>query len=328
MRFLYWSFVNPIPVFVEVIFPLALVWLAGFLARRFLHLDPQPFSRIGLYLLTPTVTFTSLMSSQISADEGWRIVIVVFALMAALWLLASMQSRLLRLSPEDSSAFVLVSIIINAVNYGFPVTLLAFGETGLERAAIFAGAHSIVSNTLGAYIAARGRASGIGTAARQALRIPMLYAVLLALVLRAAGISFSGTISIAGMAIPLLPSVYRAIQLLAQAAVPIFMLVLGMQLADTEGRKSAAQPSNLATSLASLTRLVISPVIAWSLAQAVGLGLLATRVTVLEAAMPSAVLTVILATEFKAQPHFAARVVVITTLFSMITLTLLLSALR
>src|SRR5512136_2131404 len=100
---------------------------------------------------------------------------VVFALMGALWLLASFQSRLLRLSPEDSSAFVLISIIINAVNYCFPVTLLAFGETGLERAAIFAGGHSIVSNTLGAYIAARGRASGIETAVRQALRIPMIY---------------------------------------------------------------------------------------------------------------------------------------------------------
>jgi len=316
-----------LPVFIEVILPLAVIWEVGYLGRKFLRLDPRPFSRAGLYILTPTVIFSSLMSSRITAEEGSRIVAVVFLLTGSLWVLSSLQTKLLHLCGEDRSAFSLTAMFINVVNYGFPVTYLAFGEAGLERAAVFAIGHGVLSNTIGAYIAAQGRAGSIREALRQVLRIPMLYAVLLALILRLAGVSLTASQSFGGIEIALIPSIYSSVRMLAQASVPIFMLILGMQLGNNGNNAPSSNRFSWPLFFAGFTRLIVSPGIAWLFTLLLGLQDLAARVTILEAAMSSAVLTVILATEFEARPQFVTRVVAGTTLVSMLTLTVLLSVL-
>ena len=71
-----------------------------------------------------------------------------------------------------------------------------------------------------------------------------------------------------------------------------------------------------------LVRLVLAPALAWFIAGAVGLHGLARDVTVLQSAMPTAVITTILATEFDSDPPFAAMCVLVTTLGSLLTLTL------
>lgn len=315
---------NLLRIVVEVIMPLALVWLVGFLGRRLLHLDPQPFSRAGLYLLTPAVIFVTLMDSQVTFSEGWRILLVVLLLVAALWLIGSLQARLLRLPSAERSAFELSSIFINAVNYGFPAALLALGTAGLERAAVFAVGHALLNNTVGAFIAARGKAGGVRRALKEVLRIPMLYAVLLAVVLRLAGVSFQARLVVAGQEIAFLPSLYFAVKLLAQAAVPVFMLVLGMQL-GTLGDGAVPRGHLPLAIVAGANRLLLSPALALLFSWLVGLSGLAARATVLQAAMPTAVLGVILATEFEARPRFVGLVIVGTTLASVITVTVLLS---
>ncbi len=319
--------INLLHVFVQVILPLALVWGAGFLGQRLLHLDPRPFSRAGLYLLTPAVIFTTLMEAEITLQESGRILLLVVLLAGLLGLLGWLQIRFLRLSPGESSAFLLTAIFINSVNYGFPATLLALGSEGLERAAVFAVGHAFLVNTVGAYIAARGQAGGIRETLAQVARIPMLYAVALAALLRLVGFSFSGTFSLWGVEIPLLPSLYQAVKLLSQAAIPVFMLVLGMQL-GVEDADPLPHRLYLPLFLAGLTRLVLSPLLAWGLTLLLGLKGIAAQATILEAAMPSAVITVILATEFDTQPRLVSRVVLWTTLFSMVTVTLLLSLLN
>ncbi len=318
---------NPLPIFVQVILPLALVWGVGYLARRLLKLDPKPFARAGLYLLTPAVIFTSLLESQITAAEAGLIALVVVLLCAGLWLLTTLQAWLLRLGPEDRSAFQLTSIFINAVNYGFPAVLLALGPAGLERAAIFASGHALLSNTVGAYIAARGKAGSIRHSLVQVLRIPMLYGVVLALILRLAGVSIPNPLPAAGSAdATVWLSLYRAVKLLAQAAVPVFMLVLGMQLGNSGADRGApAVRFSWPMLIAAANRLLLSPLLAWGINCLVGLEGLAGQVTILEAAFPSAVLMVILSIEFDVRPRFVSTVVVWTTLASIVTVTLLLS---
>jgi predicted permease len=318
---------NPIGVFTEIILPLTLVWGVGFLGRRFLDLDPRPFARAGIYLLSPILIFTLLMSSQITAEEGSRIILVVFLLCGGLWVLCSVQAWLLHLSQEDRSAFMLSAIFLNAVNYGYPVVLLSLGQSGLERAVVFSLAATVLTYTVGVYIAARGRAGGVKDTIYQLLRIPMLYAVLLAFLLRAAGFSANDGVFYGIFEIRFLSNVYSGIKMLAQAAVPIFMLVLGMQLGTvSDSRKDIREPRGLwPLTMAGLTRLVLSPVLALALTRLVGLEELAARPVILEAAMPTAVNTLILATEFETRPQFVTKVIVGTTLFSMVTLTLLLS---
>jgi predicted permease len=102
------------------------------------------------------------------------------------------------------------------------------------------------------------------------------------------------------------------------------LVVLGMRLADT--LQNGQRPRQLrALAVVTVARLVLAPALAWVLAWAVGLQGLGRDVVVLESAMPTAVITTILATEFDSDPPFAALCVLVTTLASLPTVTVLLN---
>ncbi|MGC8874840.1 MAG: AEC family transporter [Chloroflexia bacterium] len=306
-------------IFLRVLLPLTVVWGAGFLARRVGRLDPRPFSRLALYFLAPAIVFVSLMETQVTAGEAGRIFLSVVLLFAIVLTFSWGIGRLLRLPPPEHSGFVLASLLINSTNYGFPVVLLAFGNPGLERATVFAIGAALLANSLGVYVAARGHAGGAKEALRQVLQVPMVYGVLLALLLRLLGAQAGDALLVGGQQIGWLTSLYRGVKILSQAAIPVFSLVLGMQLA---GDKRA--PFSWRMLLAGMTRLAVSPLVAWGLVRLLGLSGLSAQVTILEAAMPTAVISVILSTEFDTAPRFVSTVVVGTTLASLFTLTIVL----
>jgi predicted permease len=72
-------------------------------------------------------------------------------------------------------------------------------------------------------------------------------------------------------------------------------------------------------------RLLVSPFVALLLIPLFGLAGPARQALVLEAAMPTAVLTTVLATEFNAEPSFVSTTVLVTTLLTPLTLTPLLA---
>jgi predicted permease len=99
--------------------------------------------------------------------------------------------------------------------------------------------------------------------------------------------------------------------------------MLGMQLR----RREEQSPSRiLATAV--VLRLVVSIPLAAVIGLALGLGDLPLRVGIVQAAMPTAVSTTILALEFDARPALVSRAVVATTLASLVSLTLLITFLR
>jgi predicted permease len=116
---------------------------------------------------------------------------------------------------------------------------------------------------------------------------------------------------------------YRGVRMLADATVPLLLLILGMQLRRRKPLGSFG-PLGTATAL----RLVASVPIALAVAYLLGLSDLPLRVGVVQAAMPTAVNTTILALEFDTWPQFVSDVVVATTLGSLLTLTFLIVFLR
>ena len=71
-------------------------------------------------------------------------------------------------------------------------------------------------------------------------------------------------------------------------------------------------------------RLLVSPLIAFGLVLLLGLTGVTRQVAIIEAAMPSAVISSVLATEFGADSDFVTGVVLLTTLASILTLSVLL----
>jgi hypothetical protein len=108
--------------------------------------------------------------------------------------------------------------------------------------------------------------------------------------------------------------------LLADASIPVLLLVLGIELSRTSVDRTL-----WTVGLATVTRLVIASAMAGVLATLMGLQGLTRQVCVVQASMPTAVMSVVLAMEFDTNPRFLTSVVFVSTLGSLITLTLVLS---
>lgn len=294
-------------VLVNVVLPVFLVAGIAALAQTRLRLDVQTVSRATFYLFAPALVFDSMVSSDVSGAEFGQIALTVLLASLALGLLGVVAARLLRLTGPTRAAFLVAILLMNAGNYGLPVNLFAFGQAGLARASLYFTVSALLSASLGVYLSASGRASA-WTALRRVAGVPLAYAALL-------GLAFN----LSGLNVP--EPLGKAVHLLGQASVPAMLVVLGVKLAET--LQSRRQGLNLpALGTVTLVRLVVAPALAWFIAGAVGLHGLARDVTVLQSAMPTAVITTILATEFDSDPPFAAMCVLITTLGSLLMLTL------
>jgi predicted permease len=146
------------------------------------------------------------------------------------------------------------------------------------------------------------------------LRMPPLYAVLTALVVR-----FGGMRS-ALMGDGILGDLFRGVALVGDATVPILLVILGLQLAEIEGIDQKRL-----VALAGGLRLVLSVPIALLLAGSLGLDELSTKLAVILASMPTAVNMTIFAIEFDVRPRYVSSVVTTSTVASVVTLTVLLA---
>jgi predicted permease len=299
-------------VLISVVLPIFLVAGAGALAQIRLRLNVHTISRATFYLFAPALVFDGLVSSKVSAGAFGQIVATVIVITGILWAIGAGVSRVLRLEGPTQAAFLAAVVLMNAGNYGLPVNLFAFGAPGLARASVYFTISAMLNASLGVYLTARGHAS-TRAALRQVLGVPIAYAAILGLIVTLANITIPE---------PLL----KAIHLLGQASVPSMLLVLGIKLIETIVSKRNSFNLAALGSVAVL-RLVLSPVLGWAVALALGLHGLDRNVVVVQSAMPTAVTTTILATEFESDPPFAAMAVLVTTLASMATLTILLNLL-
>lgn len=297
-------------VFLEVVLPVALVAVVGGLVGRWRNVPVPPVSALAFYLFSPALVFHSLATTSVSADVSVKIVLVMLASYVAMYAASTAWSLVMRHPAPMRAAFALGATTPNVGNMGLPVALLAFGQPGLQVAVMNFVAGSLMANSAGLVVASTAGGVNWGQIWRVPFRYPALYAAL-------AGIAVNV------LKIHLPTAIDSPINSLQVAAVPVMLVVLGLQLRDAGGRDHVVD-----TVAVNVGRLTIAPVIAWFAATALGLDGVTRATLVVLAAMPTAVIATIVATEFKAEPTFVTRVVVTSTLLCMVTLSVLISIVR
>ena len=296
-------------IFVQNILPIFIVACIGFLIVRYLEADVRTLSRVTIYVLTPCLLFDVLVTSDVSADEFGRLTLLALGTILGIGLIAWLAARALRLDRVMTSAFMVVVMFANGGNYGLPLTLFVFGQEALARATIYFVVSIVLTYTIGIFLASSGRRS-VCEALLIVLRIPSIYASAAAIVVILTGVETPSFLM-------------RPIKLLGDAAIPVMILVLGMQL------ERAVKPARLRlVGLAVGLRLIVSALLGLLLAQFLGLGGAARQAGVLQSAMPVAVVTTILAVEFEVEPAFVTSVVFLSTILSPLTLTPLIALLK
>ena len=294
-------------IFSTVLLPIVLVAGAGYVLGRHGRLDPSPLARVTFYLFNPCLVFTALANSSVTPDLLGRLALLKLLTYVLMVPLTRGLAARASLPATASSAFVLATAFANSGNYGMSVNEYAFGADGLALAALCYVTDNLMLNSLGVFIAARGRASAWQSLA-QVLRNPALYAVPLGIILQQTGWS---------LPLPLA----RALELSGRAAVPTMQVVLGMQLAALPLDPRHWRLIGIATSL----RLIVSPLIALALASLLGLTGLTRQVGVLQSAVPTAVMASIIASRYNTEPNLVAGAVLVSSLTSLLTVTALLS---
>lgn len=291
-------------VLLPAIVPIGLIILIGFIAGKTLKLESQTLSGLAIYILTPALITDSLYRTTLSTQSASGLVAGLAITSLLLYLVVWGLSKILKLTPLIQKSLLASTLFPNTGNLGLPLNTFALGSAGLERAVVYLIASSILINGVGPALITGG---GIGLGVRLALKLPLFWAILAGLILRLLSVE-----------LPL--GLDSGIQQLGMAAIPVALIILGIQLANT--RFSIGIYEGCAATI----RLLLAPLIAYTVGQVLRLPELDLQVLVLQSAMPTAVNSVVLVTEFGGDAPRVARTVVVSTLMSFVTLPLVLWA--
>jgi len=194
---------------------------------------------------------------------------------------------------------------MNVGNFGLPLVFFAYGDAALNVSALLFVLFSIPLGTL-AILIAQGQGSRLQDALKNTLKIPIFYGVALAFLCKLISWQPPGFI-------------LRATDLLGQAAIPVMLVLLGMQLARTKVYQNWGF-----FSLATVVRLVVGPLLAIALVSLLGLDGLTRKVAILQTSTPSAVLPLLYCIRSGTRPDLVSGTILLSTTCSAFTLTALL----
>lgn len=280
----------------NTIAPVFTVIAIGYLlaARRELHLPT--LSDLAILVTSPALMFSVLSGTELGA-ERWGVLAggTVFIAAGA----AVLAVGYLRTSGEGRRGLLLPAIFWNAGNITLPCARLAFGQEGLEAAAIIFVTMATLTSTFGIWIA-KGE-NGLG----EALRLPLLYG------------------GVGGMALAVtdttLPRVVmEPIEMLGDMAIPILLLNLGIQL-------RTLRVTDLGHSIAVVAiRMGGGVVFALLFVTLFEVHGLERQILLLASVMPPAVINVVFAQRYHCDPSLVASCIVLGTLASLVTIPALL----
>jgi len=293
-------------IFVRVILPVFVIVAIGYVAARMMQFDQLTLSRVGLYVLVPCMNFAAMARTTLSLAELGQLALYYLLMTLLLYLPSVGMARWLKLTPAQTSAFHISILFANVVNIGFPVLLLAYGASAVERGVVFGIMMQVVLQSFGIYIAARGK-SNMRAAMSRVWAMPGLYAMLAGLAINLARIELPAFL-------------FDPIKMVGDALVPYLLILLGVQLTRASFR------GNLKVALiATVMRLLLAAGLGAGLANVMGMQNITRQSAILESSMPSAIFGVALAQEFDTAPELITVIISISTLASMFSLTVILA---
>lgn len=287
---------------INTVLPVFLIAGLGWVARRVLKVEVKDPATIGVYILTPALIARSILDAKLVSGEIGKIIGFGLMLTGAMIIITLLLGRVLGWKPVESNAAVLSTSFMNTANYGLPVVMFAFGQDGFDRAAVFVVLASLLMYTVAVFFAARGRLDW-RQAMKAVFKLPLVWAAAAALTVRLTGVELPGVIT-------------KPIDLLADGALVVLIIILGMQVAGIK-----LKGNRVKIGVATFLRLVVSPLVALGLVALLKPEPLTAKVLVLESAMPAAVNVTLLAVQFGAEPEQVSGVTLVSTLLSLVTVT-------
>jgi len=287
----------------ETVFPTFIIVGLAFVLQRRKRLDLGPIIETALYLASPCLIFASLSASSYGA--GSFSAVAASAAIVVLGCFVASRTIFVSIGLGDLDARTLPVMLMNAGNLGLPIVLFAFGDEAMGTAVAFFVTSAIFNYTLGIYLAARS-STGNSRPWLEVVKLPLIYAAIAGVV-----------VGILQIEMPIIIS--RAITTLGQAAIPLFLISLGMSLAGIDPRKHL--PSAI---LSASMRIGLGLALGVVSVGVLGLSGVARGLVLLEASMPPAVASFMLSQKYGCNPELVGATVFVGTVMSMVTIPIVL----
>ncbi|MFO8024873.1 AEC family transporter [Thiohalophilus sp.] len=257
-------------------------------------------------LLLPALILSILWQAPLGLSSIKISVLAALGILVGL-LFAWLVCRGCRMPRPVIGAVMLAAAFPNANYLGLPVLTSVFGEWSASIAIqydLFASTPLLF--TLGILLAQQfGQVETRESIGHRLLHIPPLWAALLAVVL-----------NLSGVPVPAL--LQNTLSLLGESVIPLMLLVLGMSL-----RWEVLRWQRLPSVLVVVTsQLIIMPLVVWAGAGVLNLDARLLAPVVLEAAMPSMVIGVVICDRYGLDTTVYAAAVTVSTLLSLLSLPL------
>lgn len=303
---------------VDVILPLFLIMAIGYLLRRILALDDgwiQLTNKIIFRALLPLLLFRSMYENDLSGmfSQSMR-GLILFCMAAFLISFLVLNLVVPRLEKENCRRGVLIqgAIRSNATIFGIPIATMLFGESNISAVVVLLACLVPLFNVCS--VVALERFHHEKTDWRQVLRQivtnPIITGILLGLLFNA-------------LRIPIPLPLKNAAWSLASSTTPLSFLTLGASFAFASAAKNRRELTGVA-----LFKLILSPLVWVGLAGILGYRGQMLAGVLMIFAPPAAVSSFPMACAMGGEPQLSGEIVVVTSIFSMLSMFLWIFSLK
>lgn len=302
-----------VSAFTQAVLPIIAIMGLGYVLAIAVDVDADPLNAVALYAFLPALIFHTLTTTSLGGEAMLRIFGGVVAFVVVMGVVAEVLARLFGVVEPFRSATVLASSFPNAGFYGIPLAEFAFGRVGRTTAALFVVAQAFLMYTAGVYVASRGGGNAGYGAVEEIFKLPLVYAIAAALLVRALGVvpPEGGTFM-------------STVQLVGNASIPLMLVIVGIQL------EAVDEPLSAQLVTPTVLKLGVAPLVGAAVALLVAFESVAVaRVFVLLCATPVALIPLALTISYSDDPErdgvsasaYLTSVILVTTLVSVPVLT-------
>jgi len=279
----------------NIVLPVAAIAVLGFLfgRRQARRPDMDFINHANVMVFCPALVFSALFDNPVDLAHSWPLV-------AAGILIIVVPGLLLALVPQRQlarRAFLVSGMFRNTGNVGIPLMMLAYGRQLMGDIVVLFVLSNLLHFSLGLFLLSRASSRWMW------LRNPNVWAAVLGVCLAPYRQSF--------------PSFFATlVDMLGQIAIPLMLFSLGVRLSQDRIRQLGL--ALRINGLYLLAGLLTLPIVLWLLPLTPEW----SRLVVLSALLPPAVLNYLLCEQYRADPQIVASVVLLGNVMSLATIPL------
>ncbi len=256
------------------------------------------------YLLLPAFVLRIMWQAEVGVQSLHISAVATSSILAAM-VFSWVACKVCQIENRITGAAILAASFGNVTYFGLPVLTSALGEW----AASIAIQYDLFSSTpllftVGILVAAYfGRASNGIQPLSELVRIPALWAAVLAVILNLATVPMPGIVD-------------SVLQLLGHGVVPLMLISIGLSLEWRGMQRKAWGPLVMVVAV----QLILMPLFVWAISGFFEFSHEQKLALVLEAAMPSMVIGLMICEKYNLDTAFYAAAVTLSTVLSIVTL--------